>query len=78
MNEFQKSALGVMFSVCIFLAWLASVFMEQFIKDFKMNDALQGAALATIVLVIGISTPIGPAIGRGGKKILGAIKKGMN
>ena len=82
MNDFQKSTLGVIFSVLIVFAWLAMVFICIFVevdgKPVEMNAMLQGLAVATICLVIGIATPVGSVVAKGAKKVGGAIKSGIS
>ena len=69
MNDFQKSALGVTFAVLVVFAWLAMVFICVFVKvdgqSIEMNAILQGLAVATICLVVGIATPVGSTVAKG-------------
>lgn len=82
MNDFQKSALGVIFAVLVVFAWLAMVFICVFVKvdgqSIEMNTILQGLAVATICLVIGIATPVGSVMVRSVKKVGSAIKGGIS
>jgi hypothetical protein len=78
MEDFQKNALGVIFAVIIVFAWIAMLFMKQFVDGFEVSAELQGLAVAIVVLVVGISTPIGPAVGKGLKKIAGGVRKGIS
>jgi hypothetical protein len=82
MNDFQKSALVVTFAVLVVFAWLAMVFICVFVKvdgqPNEMNTILQGLAVATICLVIGIATPVGSIVTKGAKKVGSAIKGGIS
>jgi hypothetical protein len=74
MEDYQKNTLGVIFAVIIVFAWIAMLFMQQFIDGFTVSPELQGLAIATVVLVIGISTPVGSIVGKGIKKVASGIK----
>ena len=73
MTQFQKATLGVISAVLVIFSWLANVFLHMFVEVdgelIPINPELQGIAIATIVLVIGISTPIGSSIVAGAKKV---------
>lgn len=73
MTEYQKSAMLVIWTSIISLSWLANVFLSLFVEvngqPIPVNPELQGIAIANLVLMFGISTPIGSSITKGAKKV---------
>lgn len=78
MNDFQKAALGVIFSLAVVSAWITQLFLYAFDYIEEVNAPLQGIAIATICLVIGIATPVGGIVARGAKRVGKSVKNGIS
>lgn len=79
MSQYQKAAMLVLWTSIISLSWLANVFLSLFVKvdgqPILINPELQGIAITNLVLIFGISTPIGSTITKGAKKVSKNIGK---